>query len=239
MAEEVTVTVDDSQETVSLFIDSGGITDHTELSNIGVKTHATLDTEVGLNNAKVTFPEAPNDGTQYARKSLGWEAVASGGGGEFQNYDFNFWVDSSNIANWMALAWFNTVPAEYTQSTVVATASAITDTSIFARKFLGVAKGNQTIDSFELFVGASIPTALEKVSIFKVKYTDADVGTIDYATILYEGAITLNTAGYFSLTDTDFTVTSIADKDIIYVYYHSTSTSNVGVCYMRLKCSID
>jgi len=32
----------------------GGVTDHLLLSNIGVKTHATLDTEVGLNNAKVT-----------------------------------------------------------------------------------------------------------------------------------------------------------------------------------------
>lgn len=31
----------------------GGVTDHLLLSNIGVKTHATLDTEVGLNNAKV------------------------------------------------------------------------------------------------------------------------------------------------------------------------------------------
>ena len=36
------------------------------------------DTAIGLNTAKVTFPEAPNDGTQYARKDLGWEAVAGG-----------------------------------------------------------------------------------------------------------------------------------------------------------------
>ena len=37
------------------------------------------DTAIGLNTAKATFPEAPNDGTQYARKDLGWEAVAAGG----------------------------------------------------------------------------------------------------------------------------------------------------------------
>ena len=37
------------------------------------------DTAIALNTAKVTFPEAPNDGTQYARKNLGWEAVAGGG----------------------------------------------------------------------------------------------------------------------------------------------------------------
>jgi len=29
------------------------------------------------NNAKVSFPEAPNDGKQYARKSLAWEEVAA------------------------------------------------------------------------------------------------------------------------------------------------------------------
>lgn len=44
-------------------------------SRAGVMTKAKFD-EVVLNNAKITFPEAPNDGTQYARKDLGWEAVA-------------------------------------------------------------------------------------------------------------------------------------------------------------------
>jgi hypothetical protein len=33
---------------------------------------------VVFNTAKVSFPEAPNDGSQYARKDLGWEAVAGG-----------------------------------------------------------------------------------------------------------------------------------------------------------------
>jgi len=47
-------------------------------SRAGVMTKAKFD-EVVVNNAKVSFPEAPNDGTQYARKDLGWEAVASGG----------------------------------------------------------------------------------------------------------------------------------------------------------------
>ena len=37
------------------------------------------DDAIALNTAKATFPEAPNDGTQYARKDLGWEAVAGGG----------------------------------------------------------------------------------------------------------------------------------------------------------------
>ena len=37
--------------------------------------------DITTNNAKVSFPEAPNDGKQYARKDLGWEEVTSGGGG--------------------------------------------------------------------------------------------------------------------------------------------------------------
>jgi len=34
---------------------------------------------VTLNTAKVTFPEAPNDGQQYARQSQGWSVVSGGG----------------------------------------------------------------------------------------------------------------------------------------------------------------
>jgi len=33
------------------------------------------------NNSKVTFPEAPNDGQEYARRSLGWTVVTGGGAG--------------------------------------------------------------------------------------------------------------------------------------------------------------
>ena len=36
----------------------GGVTDHTALTSIGTKTHSTLDTEVGLNNAKISYPSA-------------------------------------------------------------------------------------------------------------------------------------------------------------------------------------
>lgn len=48
-------------------------------------TISDFDTEVSnnpsvtANTAKVSFPEAPNDGNQYARKNLGWEQVAAGG----------------------------------------------------------------------------------------------------------------------------------------------------------------
>lgn len=37
--------------------------------------------EIATNTAKVSFPEAPNDGKQYARESLAWAEVVGGGGG--------------------------------------------------------------------------------------------------------------------------------------------------------------
>ncbi len=41
----------------------------------------TVESDVASNNAKVSFPEAPSNGTQYARKDGGWEAVSASGGG--------------------------------------------------------------------------------------------------------------------------------------------------------------
>jgi len=40
----------------------------------------TIESDTATNNSKVTFPEAPIDGSQYARKDAGWEAVAAAGG---------------------------------------------------------------------------------------------------------------------------------------------------------------
>jgi len=37
----------------------GGVSDHLLLNNIGVKTHATLDSEVNINNEKVSNVEHP------------------------------------------------------------------------------------------------------------------------------------------------------------------------------------
>jgi hypothetical protein len=37
----------------------------------------TQASDIASNNAKISFPEAPNDGKQYARKDLGWEEVAA------------------------------------------------------------------------------------------------------------------------------------------------------------------
>ena len=117
MPENITITVDDTTEDVTLFVAAGGgvdsvfgragsvvavagdydtdeVTEATNLYYTEARVSANTDvaantaktgitaqqaTDITTNNAKVTFPEAPNDGTQYARKSLGWEAVAGGG----------------------------------------------------------------------------------------------------------------------------------------------------------------
>jgi len=53
---------------------TGTLADQTDLA----LQQTAQDDAIALNTAKATFPEAPNDGTQYARKDLGWEAVAGG-----------------------------------------------------------------------------------------------------------------------------------------------------------------
>lgn len=47
-------------------------------SRAGLMSKAKFD-EVEANKAKVSFPEAPADGNQYARKDNGWDQVVAGG----------------------------------------------------------------------------------------------------------------------------------------------------------------
>ena len=42
-------------------------------------TEVSNNTDVTANTAKVSFPEAPNDGQQYGRQSLGWSVISAGG----------------------------------------------------------------------------------------------------------------------------------------------------------------
>ena len=165
MPENITITVDDTTEDVTLFVAAGGgvdsvfgrtgsvvavagdydtdeVTEATNLYYTEARVSANTDvvansaktgitaqqaTDITTNNAKVTFPEAPNDGTQYARKSLGWEAVAVGGdyadGGEAggadrtlgntDNFSLGFLVNNlkalllkpiATAVNWLAIS---------------------------------------------------------------------------------------------------------------------------------------
>ena len=56
--------------------------------------HSSVSSNVDVSNntSKVSFPEAPSDGNQYARKNNGWEIVSGGSGGgdmESSTYDPN------------------------------------------------------------------------------------------------------------------------------------------------------
>ena len=57
------------------------------------------DDAIALNTAKATFPEAPNDGTQYARKDLGWESVATGGDMLSATYDPIINANTAKVSN--------------------------------------------------------------------------------------------------------------------------------------------
>ena len=58
-------------------------------------TKVTNNTSVTTNTSKVSFPEAPNDGQQYARQSLGWTPVSAGGVFGTEAEDF---IDLNNVA---------------------------------------------------------------------------------------------------------------------------------------------
>ena len=52
---------------------TGTLSDQIDLKN----QQDAQDSAIALNTAKVTFPEAPEDGSQYARKDAGWEIVSA------------------------------------------------------------------------------------------------------------------------------------------------------------------
>ena len=203
---------------------------------------STQASAISTNSAKVSFPEAPNDGTQYARKNLGWEAVA-GGGTEYQNYDLTFWTDGAGATVWHGIpvgrgtseydAWFNVL--------VTNSATTIVLTDLLSRDAFGVAVGNQTVVSFRLMgQGINDVTTLTNVSLIKVTFTDNPVyGVIDSITALFEGAVTFDAKGSFTLAAGDFSVTSISDRDVIYMFIGTSSPLNIGCFIANLKCSID
>jgi len=115
MAEEVNIIIEDSAEAVNISVANGvGVFKHSELTlDDGTNPHATTKTDIGLSNilnvdltpavdlntAKVTFPEAPADGKQYARIDSSWSEVAGGGSVDSVNSLTGVVVlDTDNIA---------------------------------------------------------------------------------------------------------------------------------------------
>ena len=58
-----------------------GTTSATALAGDTTTITQTQADDIIANNAKVSFPEAPSDGSQYARQNGGWSVVSGGGGG--------------------------------------------------------------------------------------------------------------------------------------------------------------
>lgn len=217
-------------------LQGGAADDYYHLTNAQVS-------EITANTAKVSFPEAPNDGTQYARKSLGWEAVAGGGGTEYQIYEFSAWIDALSVNQFQGVAAASVFDSEYASNIIANTLSLVnvSGTALSLIKNIGVAQGNQTIESFRLWSEIGASSSITQLSIFKATFSATN--TISSITILYEilspATITWTSDGYFSLAYTDFTSTVINDKDLIYIVYATNSTTDTKQIYFRLKCSID
>ena len=58
-----------------------GATSSTALAGDTITITQTQADDITANNLKVSFPEAPTDGQQYARQNSGWSVVSGGGGG--------------------------------------------------------------------------------------------------------------------------------------------------------------
>ena len=69
-------------------------------NNAKVGITPTQASDITTNNSKVSFPEAPNDNKQYARKDLGWEEVTASSGTVDGTGTTNYvakWQDSDTI----------------------------------------------------------------------------------------------------------------------------------------------
>ena len=93
--EQIKIEVKDNQEQVDVYIyvpSDGSVTLHSQLTlDDGANPHGTTKTDVGLGNVpntdftsavaantlKVSFPEAPVDGKQYARINGAWQEVSA------------------------------------------------------------------------------------------------------------------------------------------------------------------
>jgi hypothetical protein len=71
-----------------------GITANTALAGNTTTITTGQANEIAANTLKVTFPEAPSDGSQYARQNGSWSVVSGGGGGD--TYDLNAGTKSGN-----------------------------------------------------------------------------------------------------------------------------------------------
>lgn len=206
-----------------------GITKHSGLDlDDGTNPHGTTKTDVGLGNV-------PNTDFTSA-VALNTAKVTNV---NMQEYAHSFFVDTPNILQWVSLNRqassneYNLITGRFLTDSMIT----INAPSLKGVAPLGVAVGDQTINSFVLWSGElNLANSITHVSIFKATFTEPT--TISSIAILYENSITL-TNGYLELDATDFASTSILDKDLIYIFFGSNTLSNVAPNTFVLKCTID
>ena len=190
--------------------------------------------------ANVFITEAPVDGTPYDRQDAGWVASGGGGGGvEYQIYGHPFFIDATLTTNWMGES-ITISPVEFRSSAAVLLTNSIiliTAANLKTKTFY-VAQGNQTVESLRIKIGVNVAD-ITHFSIIKARL-NATHDTIDSIAVLLETTVTpLTTDGYLDFEAVDFTETAISDKDLIYIFFGSSTLSDVTPCYWRLKCVID
>ena len=81
-----------------------------ENADVTDEANVSATASVIANTAKVSFPEAPEDGTQYARKDAGWEVVSASGAPEGTEVlstgvtsGYVLQADGDNTSSWVAL----------------------------------------------------------------------------------------------------------------------------------------
>lgn len=113
VAADMTTTVYDPQNIAG---DAFSMDNMTETATAKILT----DTErinIGNNTSKVSFPEAPTDGSEYVRKNGAWAVVSGGGGGGSEVNDLT-----------ASVTWANVPDANITQSSVTQHQAAISIT---------------------------------------------------------------------------------------------------------------
>lgn len=183
----------------------------------------------------VTPSAAPTTDYQTANKKY---VDDNGGGSEFQIYDLRFWIDVSSTVNWFGIYYSSF--EEYSRNCNVAnTDSMVTvpDGNLNVLRPTGIAIGNQTVVSFDLWFSGKTSAVITHLSIIKARLSFA--GSITAIAVLYEQAVSFDADGYLSLAAVDFTATAISDKDIIYISLGANTTNDISPCFYRLKCSID
>jgi len=169
-----------------------------------------------------------------------WTSAAGGGGGtEYQIYDYLFWIDSPNTSSWF-FGLNSGVGNEINSNTGKSKTSSILinmlDNHAFANKYIGIAQGAQTIETIRLHFGLN--NTLTHFALLKITM-NAGYATINSKADIWEGEITPDSQGYVNFVTSDLADATLADKDILIMFFGTSGSLDIYPCSIRVKCSID